>query len=70
MVYKQSRKIVPQLKEPGYAKGMNYMRAGTPVILMADSTYRQQFPESKTNVFIHHMFKPYSYLAKKQFGTK
>jgi hypothetical protein len=67
MVYKQSKKIVPQLKEPVYANGNNYMRAGTPVILMPDAAYFSNFPESRKNVFIHHMFDPYNYLARKLY---
>jgi hypothetical protein len=70
MVYKQSRKIVPQLKEPAYSKGNNYMRAGHPIILMADQDYYQSFPDSKKDVFVHHMFKPYSYLAKKIYKKR
>ncbi len=68
VIYKRAiKKIIPQLKEPGYANGNNYMRAGTPVILMADEEYCQKFPESNEKFFIHHSFAPYNYLLKKWY---
>ncbi|MET0300031.1 MAG: lipase family protein [Flavitalea sp.] len=67
LVYKQAKSIVPQLKEPEYSKGINYVRAGTPVILMADEDYLKLFPDSRENAFAHHLFKPYNYLARKWY---
>ena len=61
------RKLLPQLKEPGYVHGNNYMRAGSPIVLMADESYYQQFPESDTNYFVHHHFLPYYFLLKKWY---
>ena len=61
---------MPQLKQPTYSKGMNYMRAGTPVILMPDESYYQLFPDKKETLFIHHMFQPYYYLLKKWYKLK
>ncbi len=70
LVYKQSKNVLPQLKQPQYSKGNNYMRTGVPVILLGDDEYHRRFPDSQTNVFIHHMFQPYSYLAKKIYAKK
>lgn len=58
-------KTLPQLKEPSYTRSSNYMRAGTPVILMPDAQYRRQFPsDGKDKAFIHHLYPSYSYLLK------
>jgi hypothetical protein len=67
IIYKQVKKFLPQLKEPIYTKGNNYMRAGSPIILVPDEEYRNQFPESDTNFFTHHLFKPYYMLVKKYY---
>lgn len=65
------RKTLPQLKEPDYVHSSNYMRAGTPVILMPDDAYRKQFPgDGKDKAFIHHLFSSYSYLLKNNFSMK
>ncbi|MBI5372134.1 MAG: lipase family protein [Sphingobacteriales bacterium] len=64
------RKALPQLKEPVYVHVNNYMRAGTPVVLLPDEGYRQLFPDDKNKAFIHHMFAPYYYLLKKIYGLK
>ena len=59
-------KSLPQLKEPAYIHSSNYMRAGTPVILMPDELYRQKFPsDGKDKAFIHHLYASYSYLLNK-----
>ena len=68
VLYKKGvKKVLPQLKEPGYAHGSNYMRAGTPVILMPDAEYNRLFPELEGHYFVHHLFKPYYYLLKKWY---
>lgn len=65
------RKALPQLKEPEYIHSSNYMRAGTPVILMPDVTYRQKFPgDGKDKAFIHHLYSAYSYLLKQVYAVK
>lgn len=67
-VYKLVKKSLPQLKEPVYAKGNNYQRAGVPIVLMPDADYYQHFPNNTKNIFQHHMFEPYYMLAKKYYG--
>ncbi len=61
------RKALPQLIEPSYVHSTNYMRAGTPVILMPGETYKQQFPDDAKKPFTHHMYAPYSFLLKKYY---
>ncbi|MBC7849399.1 MAG: lipase family protein [Chitinophagaceae bacterium] len=59
------KKTLPQYKEPAYVDGNNYMRAGTPIILMPDEAYYQKFPTNEKKPFTHHLFAPYSMLAKR-----
>jgi hypothetical protein len=66
-VYKLARKTLPQLREPRYAPSMNYMRAGTPIVLVPDSAYQQRFAASeknKSNVWYHHSYNAYVSLLK------
>ncbi|MDH7463391.1 lipase family protein [Chitinophagaceae bacterium 26-R-25] len=63
-LYTIVKKTLPQLKEPAYSKGNNYMVAGTPVILRPDEKYKELFPFDGKNTFINHMMKPYLYLAQ------
>lgn len=67
-VFSQVKKYLPQLKEPVYAPGSNYMRAGVPIVLMPDEEYKKQFVFDGKNVFIHHMPLPYYTLAWKYYG--
>jgi hypothetical protein len=68
-IFKQIRKTLPQFKEPKYAPGINYTRAGIPIILMPDEDYHQKFPESEKNYFVHHSFNAYYTLLKKYYLT-
>jgi hypothetical protein len=71
-VYKLARKTLPQLREPRYAPSMNYMRAGTPILLMPDSAYQQRFAASeknKNNVWYHHSYHAYASLLKTWYGN-
>ncbi len=70
MVYKFIKKSLPQFKEPDYAPNNLFVHCGTPVILMPDDGYRKLFPDNPKNVFTHHMFWPYYYLAEKEYATK
>jgi predicted lipase len=67
-VYKQVKKTLPQLVEPDYAPSNNYMRAGTPVILVPNDEYRLLFPDTKDMIFMHHQFKAYYFLLKKHYS--
>ena len=62
------KRILPDLKEPKYAHGNNYMRAGTTIVLLPDDEYRRLYPTDEKKFFTHHNFGPYSYLVKKYYG--
>lgn len=64
-LFKQVHKALPQLREPAFVYSSNYMTAGTPVILPADSAYYTRFKYNGKNVFIHHGMDAYLYLLKK-----
>ena len=67
---KQVSKALPQFQPPPYEYGINYMTAGTPVILVADSAYYAQFPYDGKDKFVHHMLKPYMYLLNRYYPYK
>lgn len=64
------RKTLKQLQMPEYVYSNNYMTAGTPIILLADAEYHEQYKFDGKNVFVHHMFEPYIYLLKKYYFAK
>lgn len=69
-IYKYAvSKALPGFKEPQYAPTVNYIRAGTPVILMPDEAYFQLFDEAKNpkDKFLHHSYEAYYYLLKKDY---
>ncbi|QNL50983.1 lipase family protein [Olivibacter sp. SDN3] len=66
-LYKQIHKLLPEMEEPTYAESMNYMRAGTPIVLQPDEEYYKLYPDTGHNVFVHHALKPYAYLVEKQY---
>ncbi|MFD2569784.1 lipase family protein [Spirosoma soli] len=50
---------------PAYYNSNNYVRTGNMIVLLADSTYYKQYPDSKEKIFTHHFHPPYLYLANK-----
>lgn len=69
-LFPQVKKFLPQLKEPAYASSLNYMRAGIPIVLQTDSAYHAKFDKPAGQVFQHHLFDPYIYLANKIYLGK
>jgi hypothetical protein len=67
MVSKQVVRYMPQYTAGKYAPTMNYMRAGTPIVLQPDEEYYKRYPDTGNNVFRHHLFEPYYYLAKRTY---
>ncbi|MFZ9718325.1 MAG: lipase family protein [Chitinophagaceae bacterium] len=67
LAFTQVIKTLPQMKEPAYANGNNYMRAGTPIVLLPDETYHNVYPAKTENLFLHHMYEPYLMLIKKYY---
>jgi hypothetical protein len=69
-MYPQVKKALPQFKQPVYSNTSNYMTAGTPIILMADSAYKQQFQFTGNNYFVHHLLRPYRFLVNAIYGKQ
>ena len=67
LAYTFVKSHLPKFKEPVYLKDNSYTNCGTPVILMPDVSYAKQFPNNPKDVFEHHMFWPYYYLAQKEY---
>jgi hypothetical protein len=65
MVAKIVKKSLPGYMPPEYYKSMDYARAGNTIVLLADEAYYKIYPDSKENVFIHHLHKPYLFLLDK-----
>ena len=65
LVGKQVKKYLPQYEPPAYTHSGDYTRAGVPVVLEPDAAYYQKYPANDTDIFRHHLFEPYYYLAKK-----
>ncbi|PKK36828.1 lipase [Siphonobacter sp. SORGH_AS_0500] len=70
MMYSQIKKYKKDLPQPDYEKGNNYMRAGSPIILQPNDAYRQQYPDSSKNIFIHHLLVPYYTLSQTYYPGK
>ncbi|WP_347068836.1 lipase family protein [Flavobacterium sp. WV_118_3] len=63
-----SKFVVKQLvgyKAPNYFESNYYVRTGTTTVLYPDSLYYTQYPDSDTNVFVHHSIQSYLYLTDK-----
>jgi hypothetical protein len=61
----QVRKAMPGLQGPAFGTGMNYQRAGTPVVLEPDSAYYRLFPRQTGQIFEHHRLEAYDWLTAK-----
>jgi Lipase (class 3) len=61
------KKSLPQFQKPAFVYSSNYMTAGTPIILYADTAYLQKFVFTGKNYFIHHMYQPYMYLLRQYY---
>ncbi|SKB53441.1 lipase family protein [Dyadobacter psychrophilus] len=58
-------KVLPDFQPPVYFKSNNYVRIGPTIALIPDAEYYKLFPNSDTQVFIHHLQDPYLYLIQK-----
>jgi hypothetical protein len=65
MASRYVKKDLPGFEPPAYFESNNYVRTGATVVLLADEEYYKKFPDSRDDVFCHHMFEPYLYLAGK-----
>jgi hypothetical protein len=60
-------KALPGLQGPAIGAGMNYQRAGTPVVLEPDSAYYRLFPRQTQQVFEHHRLEAYDWLTARYY---
>ena len=56
-------KAIEGFEAPDFYQSNNYVRTGNFVVLLADSGYYAQYPNSAEKIFVHHMPLPYLYLA-------
>lgn len=63
MASKSIKKVLPEFEEPKYAECNNYVRTGHSIPLFAKEDYYTKFPDSTTDIWIHHFTSPYLYLA-------
>lgn len=63
MASKTVKKVLPDFQAPDYAASNNYVRTGYTVPLFAKDDYFVKFPDSRTNIWAHHMAAPYLFLA-------
>jgi hypothetical protein len=61
------KKYLPDYIPPEYANTNHYVRTGNMVVLYADETYYELYPNASESVFVHHFHAPYLYLLEKQF---
>jgi heat shock protein HslJ len=64
-VSKSIKEHLPGFVPPDYYNSQDYVRTGNTIVLLADEDYYKLYPDSKTNVFVHHFHAPYIYLAQK-----
>lgn len=65
MVSKSVKKQLPGFESPAYYNSNHYVRTGTSIVLLADADYFKLYPESRSNIFAHHLHPQYLYLAEK-----
>ncbi|WP_052323916.1 lipase family protein [Flavihumibacter sp. ZG627] len=65
MASKFVKKQIPGYQPPAYINSNNYVRTGHMIALAADADYYTRFPDSKENIFAHHLHNAYMYLAAK-----
>jgi hypothetical protein len=64
-ISKVVKRHLPGYHPPAYFKSNNYMRAGSFIVLNADTDYAKQFPDDPAQLFRHHLMEPYFYLIEK-----
>ena len=67
-LFKMVHANLPDLVKPEYVPSMNYMRAGTAVVLLPDEEYYALYPnDDEKQIFRHHGMRPYLYLVEKLY---
>ncbi|GAB3640623.1 lipase family protein [Spirosoma arcticum] len=59
------QKNLPDYQKPAYFNSSHFVRAGQTIVLDADETYYQQFPDDPKILFKNHFLKPYLFLANR-----
>ncbi len=64
------RKQIKGFSKQEYAKCLNYMTCGVPIILYADAMYHTKYPDDPKNIFRHHGFGVYLYLINQYYPVQ
>lgn len=65
-VAKQIKKYLPNFVEPTYAHSNDYVRTGTPIVLMPDAAYYAKYKDGdKPDLMLHHSLPPYFDLTER-----
>lgn len=67
-MYKMIHHYLPAFQQPEYARSMNYLPAGEPVVLMPYPGFEKEFPETSNDVFIYHGLLAYYLMTLHQFS--
>ncbi|MEO8772064.1 MAG: META domain-containing protein [Ferruginibacter sp.] len=59
------KKSLKELTLPDYFNSNSYVRTGTTIVLVPDSSYFQKFPEVKDSIWHNHIQEPYLFLTEK-----
>lgn len=62
---KAIKKTVPGYRVPAFYPSSDYVRVGTSIVLPADAAYYAKYPDDPAQLFKHHLFQPYYYLAER-----
>lgn len=66
--HKMVTEQIEGLEVPDYLPTSNYVRTGIQIVLQPDDAYFEAFPYDSTEIFTHHLHRPYLYLTEK-LGT-
>ena len=63
MVSKLVGKTFPEFSPPEYFKSNDYVRTGTTIVLIPDSSYYEKYPQDPSNVWLNHAQERYVFLV-------
>ncbi len=70
-LYKYALKsVLSGYTEADYVKSLNYVQAGTPIVLQPDSAYLTKFNKDTNDKFRHHSLRAYYDLIEQQYNFK
>jgi hypothetical protein len=64
------RRELPGLEIPAYVESNHYVRTGTIITLVPDSSYLVRFPQQRDKPFVNHMLDPYVHLLERWKPTE